>query len=190
MPSKSKPNRKKKPASSPQLVSSHDSELAQGVTVQHFPASQSQATTKVKKQQANWTAREKELVGILMEEVMNEKQVHLTEKKWEVISDRLASMYGFIRSKTSIKNYWSRNGRLLTGVDERRKPNPEKLVTSVQDPDQRKRARQQISRPSKRHDIEDDGDDSAGEDEEYRGEGDPADGDDEEGPVAKRRKLR
>lgn len=67
-----------------------------------------------------------------MEEVIVEQRVNLTEKKWEVISDRLASRFGFTRSRTSIKNYWSRQGRALTGVDERRNPNPNKLITSVQ----------------------------------------------------------
>lgn len=95
-----------------------------------------------KKQDKIWTAEEKDLVRLLMEEVINEQQVNLTEKKWEVISDRLASRFGFIRSKTSIKNYWSRQGRAQTRVDERRNPNPNKLITSVQNPYQRKIARQ------------------------------------------------
>ena len=90
-----------------------------------------------------------------MEEVIVEQQVNLTEKKWEVISNRLASRHGFTRSKTSIKNYWSRQGRAQTGVDERRNPNPNKLITSVQNPDQRKRARQQMTRGLERKNCKD-----------------------------------
>ena len=146
-----------------------------------------------------------------MEEVIREGQVNLTEKKWEVISNRLAARYGFTRSKTSIKNYWNRQGRAQTGVDERRKPNPDKLVTSVSKPEQRKRARTQVSRASNQESTEDhedeededdgdqgnDGDhenDHSGhpeeEGKEQRNEGEEVGDDDEGGPPTKRRRRR
>lgn len=150
-------------------------------------------TRKPKKQDKHWTTREKDLVRVLMEEVIAEQQVNLTEKKWEVISDRLAARFSFNRSNTSIKNYWNRQGRAQTGVDERRKPNPTKLVTSATTAEQRKRARQQVFRASERtksEDYEDDSSDLPDEDGEGNKEEEEATDDDEGGPPTKRRRCR
>ena len=135
-----KSERKKRPAPPLRSGSPRNPEVSRDKEEQRQSGPEQPKSSK--KQDKIWTAHEKDLVRLLMEEVINEQQVNLTEKKWEVISDRLASRFGFIRSKTSIKNYWSRQGRAQTRVDERRNPNPEKLITSVQNPYQRKQARQ------------------------------------------------
>ena len=43
-----------------------------------------------------------------------------------------------------VKNWWQRHGRILFGFDERKNPNPDKMVTGVQRPEDRKRAREAI----------------------------------------------
>lgn len=169
--------------------------LPQDIAARRLPGSeQPEATVKPKKQDKSWTAHERDLVRALMQEVLAEGQVNLTEKKWEVISDRLASRYGFRRSNTSIKNYWNRQGRAQTGVDERRKPNPTKLTTSVQTAQQRKRARKQVSTASRRTSSEDYEDDSSSDHPDEDGEGNKeekeATDDDEGGPPSKRRRCR
>lgn len=144
-----KPERKKRLKLFLRSASPRNPEVAQDKKEQRLCSSEQPKSSK--KQDKTWTAREKNLVRLLMEEVISEQLVNLTEKKWEVISNRLASRFGFTRSKTSIKNYWSRQGRAQTRVDERRNPNPNKLITSVQNPDQRKRARQQMAiRPARK----------------------------------------
>lgn len=129
-----------------------------------------------------------------MEEVIDERQVNLTEQKWKVISERLAARFGFFRSNIAVKNFWSRQGRALTGVDERRNPNPDKMVTSKQNPEQRKRARQRTVRaPRKKSSEEGESDNpghSDGRGEKSGDEEEEADDYDEGGPPTRRRKIR
>lgn len=104
------------------------------------------ASADTKKTSTPWTSQEKDLVKTLMLEVIQEQEVNLTEHKWNVVSERLAQRYGITRTHTAVKNYWNRTGREKTGIDERRNPNPEKLTTGVQDPEQRRKARQDASK--------------------------------------------
>ena len=91
---------------------------------------------------ANWTDQEKQWVAALMQELMSSNSdVSKTEKRWIVIRDRLQERYGVDRTHTAVKNYWNREGRRTSGLDERNKPNPNKLVTGVQPPEQRKQLR-------------------------------------------------
>ncbi|KAL9601116.1 MAG: hypothetical protein Q9219_002715 [cf. Caloplaca sp. 3 TL-2023] len=78
------------------------------------------------------------IVRFLKEEI---SAGNLTEHKWQVISQKLAE-HDIKRSQWSIKAWWSRKGRLQTGFDERQNPGGRKLVTSKQDPRDRKRARE------------------------------------------------
>ncbi|KAL9024388.1 MAG: hypothetical protein Q9196_006554 [Gyalolechia fulgens] len=64
-----------------------------------------------------------------------------TEQKWQAVSAKLAQ-HGIQRSQWSIKAWWSREGRLETGFDERQNPGGRKLVTSKQDPEERRKARE------------------------------------------------
>ncbi|KAL8914005.1 MAG: hypothetical protein Q9171_001256 [Xanthocarpia ochracea] len=65
---------------------------------------------------------------------------NFTESKWENISRELARR-GLRRSRNSIKAWWSRYGRQETGFDERQNPSGRRLVTSKQDPEDRKKMR-------------------------------------------------
>ena len=91
---------------------------------------------------ANWTDEEKAQVATLMREIMgSSSDVSKTEKRWQVVRDRLQDRYGVDRTHTAVKNYWNREGRQTSGLDERNKPNPNKLVTGVQAPEQRRQLR-------------------------------------------------
>ncbi|KAI4151358.1 MAG: hypothetical protein LQ341_000920 [Variospora aurantia] len=88
---------------------------------------------------------EKGLIVYYMQEEMNEGNV--TEKKWANIARKLRD-HGLDRSQWSVKAWWSRHGRLETGMDERQKPNERRLVTSKQDPEDRRKAREVKKRES------------------------------------------
>ena len=78
-----------------------------------------------------------------------------TDHKWEVLSDRLLQRYGYDRTHNSVKNYWQRTGRAYFGIDERLVANPNKMVTSVQDPADRKRRREEKKREAAKANSED-----------------------------------
>ena len=88
-----------------------------------------------------WTDEEKTAVQTLMREVIRENQVNLTEQRWKVIAERLQQRYNISRTHTGVKNYWNREGREVTGIDERRNQRPDKMVTGKQDPASRRIAR-------------------------------------------------
>lgn len=115
-----------------------------------------------------------------MQQVIDEQEVNLVEKRWQVISERLLGYYDVTRSSTAVKNYWNREGRQRTGIDERRKPNPDKLVTGVQHPEDRRKARQEIARMA--------GKGGRGKKDEDDDDDDDDDNDDEDRPRVKRRK--
>ena len=90
--------------------------------------------------ESTYTEEEKSLVlRYLKEEI--EKGNH-TESKWTIVSEKLKAE-GLARSNNSVKMWWSRYGRAETGFEERmpRKHYSRNLVTSHQDPLQRKQAR-------------------------------------------------
>jgi hypothetical protein len=64
-----------------------------------------------------------------------------TDHKWQLLADRLRKIYGYERTANSVKNYWQRKGRATFSIDERIVAKPEKLVTSVQNPEDRKKRR-------------------------------------------------
>ncbi|KAL9614643.1 MAG: hypothetical protein Q9167_000848 [Letrouitia subvulpina] len=66
-----------------------------------------------------------------------------TERKWKDISDELKARHNINRNFTSVKNFWNRHGREKFGLDERKNKNPAKMITSMQDPGDRKRAREE-----------------------------------------------
>ena len=67
---------------------------------------------------------------------------NLTEQKWQAVSNKLAKA-GIEHSQWAIKAWWSRKGREQTGFDERQNPTGRRLVTSKQDPGDRRKAREQ-----------------------------------------------
>ncbi len=102
-----------------------------------------QAATDRNPKGANWSPQEKQHVAALMHEVMLlPSDVSRTEKRWEKVRHLLLERYDISRTHTAIKNYWNREGRRDSGLDERKKPNPNKLVTGVQDPADRKALRE------------------------------------------------
>ena len=90
-----------------------------------------------------WTDSEKQQVKDLMEEIVSQGTPESrTERRWAMVSDRLAILYGTYRTWTSIKNYWNREGRKDSKIDERNIKQPDRMVTGVQDKQQRQWARQ------------------------------------------------
>lgn len=121
----------------------------------------SSSSQKPPKMDRGWPAIEKSQVIRLMQEVLDEKECHNTERKWHVISARLMQRFSVNRSPGAVKNWWNRYGRLGSGIDERNKQNPDRLVTGVQDPASRREARK-AKRKARDEDgnEEDDDDDS------------------------------
>ncbi|KAL8943127.1 MAG: hypothetical protein Q9216_001257 [Gyalolechia sp. 2 TL-2023] len=83
--------------------------------------------------------RVKKLIKHFLEEEVEAE--NWTEQKWQAVSEKLAR-HGIQRSRWSIKAWWSREGRSETGFDERQHPLGRKLVTSKQDPEERRKARE------------------------------------------------
>lgn len=88
--------------------------------------------------QSNYTHEEKKWVRYYLKGEVS--RGNLTESKWDIVSRELIK-HGLRRSKCSIKAWWSRYGREEMGFDERQNPNGRNLVTSKQDPEDRKKAR-------------------------------------------------
>ncbi|KAL8787265.1 MAG: hypothetical protein Q9213_002313 [Squamulea squamosa] len=87
---------------------------------------------------SNYKEEEKKLVLYYLRKEVS--RGNLTESKWEKVSRKLVK-HGLRRSKCSIKAWWSRYGREETGFDERQNPNGRNLVTSKQNPGDRRNAR-------------------------------------------------
>ena len=113
-----------------------------------------------KKDSRGWEDHEKALVKKLMQQVMLEGTHARTEERWKVISWRLSSRYSIDRTWTAVKNYWNRQGRSDSNMDERKVKKPDRTITGqyersidsdmvealtiflgVQDPESRRKAR-------------------------------------------------
>ncbi|KAL8742917.1 MAG: hypothetical protein Q9190_004676 [Brigantiaea leucoxantha] len=79
-----------------------------------------------------------------------------TEEKWLRISRELQTKFHIHRGFLSIKNFWNRHGRDKFGLDERKKPNPGKMVTGKQDPVERKKAREDQKKRKRREMVDQD----------------------------------
>ena len=71
-------------------------------------------------------------------------KLRYSETKWKKVAKMLEFRYGFHREADAIKNKWVRDLREKTGYDERKDQNkkPDKMRTSVESPECRKRKRQ------------------------------------------------
>ncbi len=89
-----------------------------------------------------WNQHEKNAAMTVMGEIVT-KQVpgYKTETRWQIASDRMLERFNVSRTGPMVKNYWNREGRRDSGVDERNKPDPDRMVTGVQDPGKRREAR-------------------------------------------------
>lgn len=80
-----------------------------------------------------WTDQERDAAIKLLGEIMKEKpEGYRTERRWQIVSDRLLQRYNIVRTWVMVKNFWNRQGRVRSGVDERNKPNKNRMVTGVQ----------------------------------------------------------
>ncbi|KAI4194397.1 MAG: hypothetical protein LQ346_003701 [Caloplaca aetnensis] len=104
------------------------------------PSGSDQAKKKRKQAVQGVKEDEKALIARYMK--MEIDAENRTESKWQNVSGKLWTNHGIQRSGNSVKAWWSRQGRQEFGIDERKNPNGRKLVTSKQDPDERKRARE------------------------------------------------
>lgn len=115
---------------------------AKGKTATENRAPPKQISGSRKRHIQGWKSEESQHVHRFMHNLMySDPGVAKTEQRWQVISQQLKTVYNIDRSASSIKNYWNRKGRLATGLDERRKQDPSRLVTGRQDPLQRREAR-------------------------------------------------
>ncbi|KAL8823447.1 MAG: hypothetical protein Q9191_005846 [Dirinaria sp. TL-2023a] len=89
-------------------------------------------------------------IYILMAEMLHNEETEgswvRTEAKWEVIAKRLEDRFFYVREAVSLKLWWGRKGRQMFDLDERKKPNATKMVTSVEDRASRKRRREEQKR--------------------------------------------
>lgn len=76
-----------------------------------------------------------------MREVVSEFPTNYTEWRFKEVSQRLEKRFGVNRSCYQVKNFWNREGRLISGLDERKKPRPECMATGIQDPARRRELR-------------------------------------------------
>lgn len=114
------------------------------------PSSQSSSTRGEEKEtiKAKWNnAHESQCLANLMRDLLagdkiEDASVKATDEKWQLLADRLQERHGFERTANSIKNFWQRKGRAQFGIDERVVPKPDRMSTSVEDPAERKRRRQ------------------------------------------------
>ena len=103
--------------------------------------SERSASTETKVKPTPWSELEKVQVMQLMQDVIEEGKVNLTERRWTVISQRLWTEFGVERTEVAVKNYWNREGRQAFGIDERGKARSTLLVTGVQSAESRKATR-------------------------------------------------
>ncbi|CAD6589537.1 MAG: hypothetical protein ASARMPREDX12_004597 [Alectoria sarmentosa] len=154
---------------------SHEQSATQkDAAVGEVGSSQESAT---KKDSRGWKDHEKALVKVLMKEVISEGSHALTEERWRLISRRLSSRHSIDRTWTAVKNYWNRHGRSETNMDERKVKKPDRMITGVQDPENRK------ARKMKRKEAESDNSDGL-----VNLDDDDADDDDDSAPSSKRQR--
>ena len=89
------------------------------------------------KHERAWSSMEQSAAIECMKAVLQERQNHDTNWKWAVISDHLRDAHGIDRSPDAVRLWWSRHGRSLSRIDERKVPDPLKLSTSKDNPDRR-----------------------------------------------------
>ncbi|KAK4695052.1 hypothetical protein P7C71_g2630, partial [Lecanoromycetidae sp. Uapishka_2] len=143
----------------PRLTSSHlarermvkSKTMGPGVRSKSAPKSNQQTHTQHRATPRLWLEYEKAATRTLMREVINEYPTDFTEWRFKEVSERLVKRFGIDRSRFQVKNFWNREGRLTSGLDERKKPRPERMATGVQDP-----ARRRFLRSRTLEEIEDD----------------------------------
>ena len=123
-----------KPLSDKKRVSEKSSSTEACYSTAKIATSRAKSTT--------WQQHEKDAVIAVMRDIMGKKLPGCkTEKRWQLAS-KMLECYNVDRTGPMVKNYWNREGRLASGIDERNKPDPSRMITGVQDPEKRRQARQ------------------------------------------------
>jgi hypothetical protein len=95
-----------------------------------------QAPSRSGGRSTGWTQKERQTFIDLMDEHISRTPAGTTRlydtHLFEFISAQLRQRYGISRNPGACKNEWSRRLRSLTGIDERKVKNPDKLATSIQ----------------------------------------------------------
>lgn len=103
------------------------------------PAKKFQSKPKEGRKEYKWTEAEKQEIGRLMRNMLEENRIR-GDQRFEELARRLE---GFDRSPElplpvdasrtarSIRNYWNRVGRAAHNLDEREKPDSERMVTGT-----------------------------------------------------------
>ena len=91
-----------------------------------------------------WSAAEEEATITIMKDLVTGKNAVYGDKRWEVCAKRLKKDHGHSRSGPAVKNHWNRVLRARTGLDERRTPNPGKMVTGSLTPRKKQRTAQNL----------------------------------------------
>ncbi|KAL2051329.1 hypothetical protein ABVK25_008381 [Lepraria finkii] len=111
-----------------------------------------------------WSLHEKECMKELMVHIVYVEKDE-TEGKWVKTRDRLRQNWAIFKTITMCRNYWFRYGRQATGIDERKKKKPDRMVTGIMDPEKRKRKRQEAKKlqEEKKRKLDADMDDEEGQ---------------------------
>lgn len=108
------------------------------------PAETNQSNSKRKKSAQSVQDNEKALIARYVQEEIDKN--NYAESKWQNVADKLLKDHSISRSGNSVKAFWSRYGREEFGIDERKNPDGRNLVTSKQDPEERRKARERKKR--------------------------------------------
>lgn len=127
-----------------------------------------------------WSAAEEAATIAIMKDLVAGTNAVYGDKRWEVCAKRLKKDHGLTRSGPAIKNHWNRVLRARTGLDERRTPNPNKMVTGSLTPRKKQRTGlNSFSRPALSDVPEEDEDGGRGRNEEQDDEEEEEEDEDE-----------
>ena len=113
-----------------------------------------------------WTRAEEEATIEIMADLI--KRGELGEGKWMACAEALEKEHGFGRTSSAIKTQWNRVLRARTGLDERGRPNPDKMVTGALTPRRERRGVHVLHSSSLPPDVKEE---DEGEEEEKRKDG-------------------
>jgi len=91
-----------------------------------------------------WSAAEEAATITIMQDLVAGTNAVYGDRRWQVCARRLKKDHGLTRSGPAIKNHWNRVLRARTGLDERRTPNPNKMVTGLLTPRKKQRTAQNL----------------------------------------------
>ncbi|KAF2142624.1 uncharacterized protein K452DRAFT_287042 [Aplosporella prunicola CBS 121167] len=87
---------------------------------------------KTGRRNPDWNAYERESCAAAMRQSLRDTPVLQTVERWDDVRAILASQFNINRRTASgVKNYWNRNGRVESGVDERKRPRAQAMRTTL-----------------------------------------------------------